>query len=110
MGVKNPQGEVLGTISDFVFAQDGRIVFAILCHECYGDSPIAKDVAVPLSALTISRMKANDLKVVLNVDPKKLDAAPAYHLAQGVADSRWAANVYRYYGQQPFWEEKESKE
>jgi hypothetical protein len=107
--VKNPQGEVLGAISDFVFDQDGHIVFAILCHECYEDSPMAKDVAVPLSALRISAMKTNELKVVLHVDSKKLDAAPAYHFTQGVPDRRWAGNVYRYYGQQPLWTDEGSK-
>lgn len=107
MEVKNPQGEVLGAISDFVFARDGRIIFAILCHDCYADSPMAKDVAVPLSAFTISGMKGSDLKVVLNIDAQKLAAAPAYHWGKGGPDRQWAADVYRYYGLQPFWEERE---
>ncbi len=106
--VVNPQGEELGAISDFVFDQDGHVVFAILCHECYDDSATAKDVAVPISALTISGMGASDLKVVLDADSKKLEEAPAYHLTQGVPDRNWAVNVYRYYGQQPPWSEKGS--
>ncbi len=107
--VRNLKGEVLGAISDFVFDQDGHIVFAVLCHECYDDSLMGRDVAVPLSALTISEAKTNEVKVVLNVDSKKLDEAPIYHLTQGVPDLSWASNVYRYYGQQPPWSEKESR-
>ncbi|RPJ09614.1 MAG: hypothetical protein EHM36_04160, partial [Deltaproteobacteria bacterium] len=52
-GVKNPQGESLGMIIDFVKEPDGRITFAILSfgkYEDYGDG--GRMGAVPFGTLS----------------------------------------------------------
>ncbi len=97
--VKNPQGEELGTIKDFVYDKEGHATFAVLDHDM-------KSVAIPFSALSISGAKSMEPKVVLNADKEKLDAAPQYDAAKAKTDRKWAADVYRYFGQQPYWKEK----
>ncbi len=99
--VKNPQGEVLGSIRDFVYDQDGKALFAVLS---YGD----KSVAVPYSALTISST-AKPEEITLNADKEKLDGAPAFDRKKAMMDREWAADVYRYFGQQPYWTEEKAQ-
>jgi len=98
--VKNSDGEGLGSINDFVFDQGGRVIFAVLDHE-------SRFVAIPYSALSISGAKAEEARVVLNVDREKLDAAPEFDRTKAMTDRKWAGDVYRYFGQQPYWTEVE---
>ena len=98
--VKNPAGEMLGTLHDFVIDREGRVVFAVLSHE-------GKEVAVPFTALTISGMKPEDTKVILNADMAKIEAAPAFDRTKATGDRDWATEVYRYFGQQPYWTTEE---
>lgn len=100
--VKNHGGEILGSIQDFVSDQGGHVIFAVLNHE-------GKDLAIPYSALSISGAKAEEMKAVLNVDKEKLQGAPVYDRAKAMTDRKWAENVYRYFGQQPYWTEEEAQ-
>ncbi len=98
--VKNPSGDMLGTIREFVIDREGRVVFAVLSHE-------GKEIAVPFTALMISGMNPEDTSIVLNADGGKLEAAPAFDRTKATGDRGWAAEVYRYFGQQPYWTTKE---
>jgi hypothetical protein len=100
--VTNPAGETLGAIHDFVIDQEGRVVFAVLDHE-------GKFVAIPFTALTISGTKPEEMRVLLNTDMRKLDGAPEYDMAKAMTDRKWAGEVYRYFGQQPYWTEPEAQ-
>lgn len=100
--VKNSEGEGLGSINDFVFDQGGRVIFAVLDHD-------SRFVAIPFSALSISGATPEEAKVVLNVDKQKLDGAPEFDRTKAMADRTWAADIYRYFGQQPYWTEPEAQ-
>ncbi len=105
--VTNPQGQGLGRISDFIFDQDGRIILVVLYrggNVAYEDG---KYVAVPFSALSISEPKPHETSVVMNVDEQKLAQAPSFDIGKGLTDLRTADDVYRYFGQQPYWTEGE---
>ncbi len=100
--VKNSDGERLGSINDFVFDQEGRVIFAVLDRE-------DRFVAIPFSALSISGAAPEEARVVLNVDKQKLDGAPEFDRTKAMTDRRWASDVYRYFGQQPYWTEPEAQ-
>ena len=97
--VRNSEGEMLGVINDFVVDQKGRVIFAVLDHD-------SKFVAIPFSALSISGTKSEEARVVLDADQRKLDGAPEFGRTRVMTDRRWAGDVYRYFGQQPYWTEK----
>ena len=98
--VVNPEGEDLGRINDFVFDREGRISFVVLGHGGFlkiGE----KLVAIPFGTLYYQE---NEKHLVLDITPKKLDAAPAFS-RKTLGDLHWAEEVYRYFGQQPYWME-----
>ena len=95
--VRNPAGEMLGTITNFVIDSKGGMVLAILAREF-----LSEYVAVPFSALSLNPEKTI---FVLNTTPDELEFAPAFSL-KAAKDSRWAEDVYRYFGQQPYWTEE----
>jgi len=98
--VSNTKGEVLGRIDEFVIDQ-GRISFAVLAHGGFlrfGE----KRVAVPFSALSYDQGARH---FVLDITKEKLDSAPAFDLGSYRASRQWAEDVYKYYGQQPYWTE-----
>ncbi len=101
--VKNPSGAMLGTIREFVIDRDGRVVFAILSHE-------GKEIAVPFTALMISGMKPEGTDIVLNANEGKIEAAPAFDRMKATGDRGWATEVYRYFGQQPYWTTEEERQ
>jgi sporulation protein YlmC with PRC-barrel domain len=106
--VKSPEGEALGSISDFVMDPKGQIIFVVL----YYDGSLAYDdgkyVAVPFRALSISEVKPHEINVVLNMNKWKLGSAPSFDMGEGVTDIEGAVDIYRYFGQQPYWTEGES--
>jgi len=107
--VKDPLGESAGTIRDFVFDSKGHIDFVILSHGLfyfYGEYvpyvPVPpRTVAVPFSAITI---KPNERNVVLIFSKSWLDFAPQF-AESDLNNRKWAENVYKYYGLQPYWTE-----
>ena len=107
MQVKNSSGEILGSISDLIFDPKGRPAVAILYQ---GDVEkniekvdVTRHVAIPFTTLSISRMEPSQLSVVLNIDKVKLYAAPKFDKTKDLNDMEWAARVYRYFVQQPYW-------
>ncbi len=106
--VWNPAGEVLGSISDLVFDPRQPAV-AILYQGDVEDFDLARYVAVPFTALLISGTEPSQMTVVLNIDKEKLFSAPRFDRTKDLNDFKWAAGVYRYFGQQPYWTEEESE-
>ncbi len=107
--VKNPSGDVLGTISDFTLDPMG-LPFAVIYQGAIEDFDVARYVAVPLNALSISGTKPGKKSVVLNIDRQELFAAPRFdrRKAMNMSLSQWE-KIYRYYGQVPYWKEEEPR-
>jgi len=105
MTVQDPQGEKLGSINDITFDNHtGRVAFAVL-----GSGGIMglgeKYYAVPWKALSMNT--AGDA-LILNVDKEKLKNAPSFDKSNwpDFADRAWGMQIYRFYGQQPYWQEQ----
>jgi hypothetical protein len=108
--VQSTEGDVVGSISDFIFDTGGRAVFAILYQGAYEDFDFGRHVAVPFGLLSITETEPGHAAVVINVDKEVLFAAPAYDRTTEMSWSEWGQDVYRYYGQQPYWTMEESGE
>jgi len=103
--VNNQAGEMLGTISAFVDDSRGHVTFAILWQGDLEDINAGRYVAVPLSALSISKRELAEITVVLNMDRKALNSAPGFDNAKDLNNTQWATSIYRYFGQMPYWTE-----
>ncbi len=106
MEVKDQQGEKLGKIEDLLMdpQESRRIVFAVLDPARSLEFGHGRLVAIPFTAL--SRSDTEHI-YILSVTRDKLTKAPSFdddHW-QNVADRSWSAEVYRYYGQTPYWTE-----
>lgn len=100
--VKNPQGENLGEIEDFMIdLTSGRIAYAVLSFGGFlgiGD----KLFAIPWEAMTLD---TEEKCFVLNVDKEILKEAPGFDKDNWPAttDDEWLLDVYEYYGYPPYW-------
>jgi sporulation protein YlmC with PRC-barrel domain len=105
--VKNEQGNYLGRITDLMIdPADGRIAFAVLSHGGVLGIPM-RFVAVPFRALT----PGHENKVfLLDVSKEKIAAAPSFDRDHwpDLRNRDWSRDIYRYYGQMPYWEESEN--
>ena len=96
--VKNPQGEVVGKIADLVFDDEGRISFAILGYG--GFLGIGQNlVAVPITSLSSVEEAGH---FALNTTKENIQSAPLFS-KKALDDPGWTNDVYRYFGQQPYW-------
>lgn len=98
--VKLRDGDAAGRINDFVIdSSDGRIAFLVL-----SDVPGRSDtlVAVPFGTLTTRSGDA----FVLDTTQEHLAMAPSFNESRDLNSTRWAGDVYRYFGQQPYWTEE----
>jgi sporulation protein YlmC with PRC-barrel domain len=99
--VRNPQGQILGRISDLIVDSQGSVDLVVLSHGGFlriGE----KETAVPFSALRYDR---TDRRLILDVSREKLAAAPAFKKSE-LSDPR-AEDIYRYFGLEPSWSEEE---
>ena len=99
-GVKNLQGMYLGRITDLVIDPHGRVAFAVLSHGGFlrmGET----SVAVPFGTLTYDQMGRH---FALDISTERLKSAPAFAM-KDLASEKWAEDVYRYFGRQPYWTE-----
>jgi len=101
--VVNHQDESLGKIHELVIdAKEGRLAYAVLSFGGFigmGN----KLFAVPWTAFEFSN---TENKLILNVDKKKLEAAPGFDKDAkwpDFADRTWGGDIYRYYGYKPYW-------
>lgn len=100
--VKNPKGEDLGEIEEFMIdLNSGRIAYAVLSFGGFlgiGD----KLFAIPWEALTVD---TEDESFVLNVDKETLEEAPGFDKDDWPAsgEHEWLVEVYEFYGYRPYW-------
>jgi sporulation protein YlmC with PRC-barrel domain len=100
--VRNISGEDLGKIEDFMLDMDtGRIQYAVLSFG--GVMGIGNKLfAVPPQAL---RIDTKSKCLVLDADKENLEHAPGFDKDHwpSSADRTFAEQVYRHYGQTPYW-------
>ena len=100
--VKNPQGETLGQLNDFVVdPASGRIQFAIISLN--DPSQGGKLTAVPWS---LARMGAEPNSIVLNVDKQKLASAQTFDATSwpDFNQAEWSQKTYSHFGvSEPSW-------
>jgi hypothetical protein len=97
--VKSPEGEFLGIVNDLVTDSDGRVSFAIVNfgnYQDYGDG--GRFVAVPFGALSCYGPDC-----FLNSSYEQLASSPVFLSKDELNDWQMAGDVYRYFGQQPYW-------
>ncbi len=99
--VQNSQGEVLGTITDFIVNSDGRIEFAILSQRT-SKAGQGRTVAIPFDALSYEALPDH---FVLNMTVERLNAAPNFD-PKDLSNPKFAEEVYRYFGLGPNWTEQ----
>jgi hypothetical protein len=96
--VKNPQGEYLGRIEDFI-VENGRISYLVMAQgRSVGIG--GKLIAVPFEACSFDPKGPG---FVLNVSREKLRSAPAFFRSTDLANRKWAEDSYRFIGLQPYW-------
>lgn len=106
--VYNSAGEKLGSLEDIVIdVNSGRIAYAVLSFGGIlgiGD----KLFAIPWNALQID---ADNRRLLFDVPKEKLELAPGFDKNNwpDMADERWGADIYGFYGQTPYWERPEMR-
>ncbi len=107
--VKNGQGEDLGKISNLaIMPGQGRVPFAVLSQGGFLGIG-AKLIAVPLSALTFEAdQSGHDRVFFLNMTNEQLAAIPNFANTSwpDMANRKWAEDQYRYFGQEPHWDDR----
>ncbi|MBX9792329.1 MAG: PRC-barrel domain-containing protein [Pirellulales bacterium] len=99
MQVRNPNGEELGKIEDYVVDMEtGRISYVALSFGGFlgiGD----KLFAMPFSALTLQRDADENYFFVLALSKQSLEKAPGFDKEHwpNVADPKWSAEIDQYY-------------
>ena len=99
MQVRNPSGEELGTIDDYVIdMESGRISYVALSFGGFlglGD----KLFAIPFNAMTLHHDADNNYYFVLAVPKESLEKAPGFDKEKwpNVADPKWSEDIDRYY-------------
>ena len=97
--VQLSSGEAAGEINDFVIdSSDGHIAFLVL-----SDVPGRPDtlVAVPFNALS-----TRENTFVLDTSKEQLASALSFDESADLNNMRWAENVYRHFGLEPYWTER----
>jgi len=97
--VQSKNGKMAARIDDLVIdSKDGRVAFLVLDRvPGRGDM----QVAVPFGELSISGNA-----FVLNTTRDRLAAAPSFNQYSDMNNLKWANNVYKFFGQKPYWSEE----
>ncbi|MFB3884220.1 MAG: PRC-barrel domain-containing protein [Thermodesulfobacteriota bacterium] len=100
--VMNHEGRYLGKVQDLVVDAEGRIIFAIVGYWPW-DWRIINDnsVAVPFNDLTYDRSGKTPVAIA-DITWEKFQSAPKFAKSE-LTDRQRAEEVYRYFGQQPYW-------
>jgi hypothetical protein len=103
--VKNIQGDTLGKITDLTI-RNNAVTFAVISHGGLmglGD----KLTLVPMNALSITDNK----NATLDITKDKFATAPNFEKSSADFSNRqWTEDTYRFYGVQPFWQERDMGE
>lgn len=100
--VTNMEGEHLGLVRDFLHDDEGRISFAIVSTGGFLGFR-DKKVVVPYSALTYD---AERQYFICDVSAARFAEAPGFERREKLMDQASAEEVYRYFGQRPYWTEE----
>lgn len=107
--VRNVEGDKLGHIEELIIDLDsGRINYAVLSSGGFlglGD----KLFAIPWDMLSVD---TENKEVVLDLSKEALENAPGFDKDNwpDIHDRSWVGDVYRHYGQDPYWEDHPSAE
>jgi len=104
-GVWNIQGSYLGTVKSFVRDPDGKVSFAIVSHR-YFLGLRERKVAIPYSALTFDHEKQH---FTCPISWDRFITAPVFETEEKLHDRSFAEEIYRYFGQQPYWTEESTE-
>jgi sporulation protein YlmC with PRC-barrel domain len=95
--IQLPDGEAAGQINDFVIdSSDERIAFLVLYNVPGRETSL---IAVPFSALSTR----GENGFVLNTTQERLAIASGFDESSDLDNPRRAEDIYRYFGQQPYW-------
>ncbi len=95
--VRTPKGEEVARVNDLVVdLSKNRLVYLVLSEVGEG-----KMVAVPFKELS----KESGETFTLHVTKEKLMESPAFTWSD-VSSRKYAENIFRYYGLQPYWSEE----
>jgi sporulation protein YlmC with PRC-barrel domain len=101
--VVNPAGESLGKIEDLMLdLEKGRVAYAVLSFG--GILGMGEKLfAIPFEALKLDARREH---FTLDVAKDKLKNAPGFdkNNPPKAADRTWGAEVYKFYGYQPYWQ------
>ncbi len=101
--VTNHEGKYLGKVQDFVFDPDGHVIFAIIGFSKFNWRLIGENsVAVPFKALSYDRSSKHPM-LVTDIPWETFKSAPRF--SKSAMDRQREAEIYRYFGQQPYWKE-----
>jgi sporulation protein YlmC with PRC-barrel domain len=102
--VRNPSGEKLGDIVDFMIDLDsGRIAYAVLSFG--GVMGLgSKLFAIPWKAMTLD---AEDHAFVLDTTKQALELAPGFDKDNwpDMSDPKWGTDIHTHYGITPYWQD-----
>ena len=109
--VENPQGEELGEIEDVVIDPvDGSVAYAVL--EAGGFLGVGeKYYAIPWRALQAKVDNDGEMDAfILDVDKERLQNAMGFDKNNwpNMADPQWGEAVHAYYGQQDYWNQRQT--
>lgn len=100
--VKNPQGEYLGRVEDFII-EKGRVAYLIVVHGGFVGMG-GKQIAVPFEACSFDHKGPG---FVVNVSRERLRTAPDFFRSTDLTNRKWAEESYRFFGLQPYWTDEE---
>jgi sporulation protein YlmC with PRC-barrel domain len=102
--VKEPHGEFVGVVNEVMVDSLGH-GFAVINHP-HGDYDMSSEswanTPVPFQELRIFQAKSGQYAVVLKMDMEHFDFAPYFDPFRK-DNRRYEANIYEYYGIQPYW-------
>src|SRR5438552_680917 len=102
--VRNAAGEDLGKVDEIMIdIPSGRVAYAVLSFG--GVLGVGNKLfAVPWSALTVDE---DEKCFILDVDKQTLESAPGFDKDNwpDMADTAWGAEISRYYGASPYWQD-----
>jgi sporulation protein YlmC with PRC-barrel domain len=106
--VRNSAGDDLGKVDEIMIdISTGRVAYAVLSFGGFlgmGN----KLFAIPWSALTVDE---DEKCFILDVEKSVLENAPGFDKDNwpDMADANWGGEIYRHYGETPYWEDDPQK-
>lgn len=102
--VANHEGRYFGRIQDLVFDREGHVIFAIIGYSKFNWKRIDQNsVAVPFKALG-SEWNTKSAMVMTDINWQEFKSAPRF-TEDDLMNRQKQAEIYRYFGQQPYWTE-----